>query len=164
MKAPGSEKITLRFPLNKSSLVRSFHSNGFWMLASMRVRVLKVTLGIIAPSLIGVACSGRLGFDRLARVVANLLLLVQGAVNAVAEESNDDAIMRESFISTLLFFVPEGKLLYEKKSDEDFSFHIISFLADEDPLLQPSTDLTRGSVQALTNYVDSYVHAVCKEQ
>jgi hypothetical protein len=47
----------------------------------------------------GVACSGRLALERLARVVANLpVVLVKGALNAVAEESNDDAIKSESFI------------------------------------------------------------------
>ncbi len=49
---PGKAKITLRFPLNKSSLDTSFHVNGLDppIFSSLTLH-LKITLGIKSPSL-----------------------------------------------------------------------------------------------------------------
>lgn len=53
---PGSEKRTDLFPLKRSSVVTSFHLKGLLLVSdlrdSSRTLALKVTLGIISPSLI----------------------------------------------------------------------------------------------------------------
>jgi hypothetical protein len=61
VKAPGRANKTTLLPLNKSSEVTSFQSNGFSSSDSMRVRVLKTTEGTAAPSLMGVDHSGLAG-------------------------------------------------------------------------------------------------------
>lgn len=107
MKAPGREKTTALFPLKQSSLVTSFQSKGFSSSDSIRVRVLKVTLGTASPSLTGVECSARLGLEREVEgiFVENRVLLAKFVVKAAAEEINEAAVKRVHFIVTSLFII-----------------------------------------------------------
>lgn len=97
MKAPGREKIATFFPLKRSSDVTSFQSKGFASSDSMRLRVLKVTLGIESPSLMGVECSGRLALEREDMTLVDTRAVRAGA-KAAAEVRKDATVKRASFI------------------------------------------------------------------
>ena len=98
MKAPGREKIATFFPLKMSSDVTSFQSKGFASSDSMRLRVLKVTLGIESPSLTGVECSGRLVLEREDMTLVDTRAVRAGAKAAAAELRKDATVKRASFI------------------------------------------------------------------